>query len=183
MLHSCPQQPGSMSSAQLSLSALKAERLQSWPTPWSGKGGWVPTADRMQAEHPQTVALGLLRGSGKAGLSLTEGATGMRTQWQWSSCSCAGDTTSHSQQGAGGCRGSRQSHDGIKHQHLSLPLSLSPKIKLPLAKPILQRLSPGTGPPPASSGHCRRPPPAGCPVAAPRCPAPAGTVSPAGPGH
>lgn len=50
MLHSCPLKSGSTSSAQLSLSALKAERLQSWPAPWSGKGGWVPTAGRASSD-------------------------------------------------------------------------------------------------------------------------------------
>lgn len=183
MLHSCPQQSGSTSPAQLSLNILKEKGLQSWPSPWSAKGGWEPTAGRMQTGHPQTVVLGLLRGMGKAGLFLTEGATGMRTPVAMAQLFWAGGTTSHSQQGAGVRGESRQCHDGITHQHSALPLSLFSKVKLSLVKPILQRLSPGTEPLPASSGHCTQLPPAGCPAAAPRCPAPVGTVSPAGPGR
>lgn len=179
MLHSCPQQSGTrpLLSSQCFESRRVTELANS--TVWKR---WVgATAGRMEAGHPQTVALGLLRGLGKAGLSLTEGATGMRTPgvmvqlflgWR------------HHQPLPAGHRAMQREQTVQRWDQASALVTASvpaPKVKPPPVQPILQRLSPGTGPLPASSGHCRRLPPAGCPAAAPRCPAPAGTASPAGP--
>lgn len=171
--HSCPQQSGSTSPAQLSLcfERRKVTKLansmvwKSWmcshcrhdiPTLWApeafGKGRSLPDRGCHRDEDSS--------GNGPAvpGLEAPP-ATPSRAQ---------GDT-----EGAG----SAMMGSSVSTCHLP------PEVKLSLVKPILQRLSPGTGPLPVSSGHCRQLPPAGCPGAAPRCPAPAGTVSPAGPGR
>lgn len=64
-----------------------------------------------------------------------------------------------------------------------LPAVPGAQAKLSQVKSTLRRPAPDTGPPPASGGHCRRLPLAGCPAAGPRCSGPAGTASLASPGR
>lgn len=142
----------------------------------------MPTAGRTQAGHPQTAALGLLRRLGKAGLPdrgchRDEHSSGNGPAVPGLEAPPA--TPSRAQGNAEGVG------SAMMGSSTSTCLRLCPcvKVKLSLVKPILQRLSPGIGPLPVSSGRCRQLPPAGCPAAAPHCPAPVGIVSLAGPGH